>query len=110
MKSENEEILDKKRELTQYLYYQGRLWSYKIKTDTILSDRELIEKSLNYLAFEDMWMLWEIYSEDYIRKVWEEDMLPNETFFGITNRQVAPMLFGIENYDAYREKICGKKE
>ncbi|MCQ2082568.1 MAG: hypothetical protein MJZ11_13015 [Lachnospiraceae bacterium] len=54
-------------------------------------------------------MLWDIYSEEYIRKVWEEDMLPqNEAYMGITNRIVAYVLFHVKDYETYKIQVCGR--
>lgn len=109
MNAPNNNIVHKKQDLTQYLYEIGALWSYKINSDTVLPDRELIAKSLTYLELEDMWMLWDIYSEEYIRKVWEEDMLPqNEAYMGITNRIVAYVLFHVKDYETYKIQVCGR--
>lgn len=105
------ELIEKKWDLTQKLYFMGALWSYKIYSDTVLSDdRELVVKGLSYLEFEDIWMLWDIFPEEYIRQVWEEDMLLCETFYGSINHYLAYMLFGVDDYKSYQEKTSRKLE
>lgn len=103
------ELIEKKWDLTQKLYFMGALWSYKIYSDTVLSDdRKLVVKGLSYLEFEDIWMLWDIFPEEYIRQVWEENMLLSETFYGSINHYLAYMLFGVDDYKSYQEKTSRK--
>ena len=58
---DSDKIIEKKKALTQYLDDMGALWSYRIELDTILSDRELIVKSLTYLELEEMDLLFDIF-------------------------------------------------
>ena len=104
----SEDILEKKRDLTQYLDDMGALWSYRINYDTILSDKELIVKSLTYLELEEMDLIFDIFSYEIVRQVWIEEMLPSE-YDTILNKRLAYLVFDVKNFKKFKEEICGKK-
>ncbi len=110
MKDSELDNIEKKRELTQYLFEMGALWSYKIDLDTILPDRELIEKSLIYLEFEEMYLIFDIFPYEKIRQVWIEDMVPCDHYYGVLNKLLAYLFFNVKNYKEFKEEVCGKKE
>ena len=103
----HEDIIEKKRELTQYLYDMGVLWSYRIDVDTILSDKELIVTSLTYLDLEEMDLIFDIFPYETVRQVWIEEMLPSE-YDIILNKILAYLIFRVENFNEFRKEVCGK--
>lgn len=88
----HEDIIEKKRELTQYLYDMGVLWSYRIDVDTILSDKELIVTSLTYLDLEEMDLIFDIFPYKTVRQIWIEEMLPSE-YDTVLNKMLAYILW-----------------
>lgn len=105
---DSDKIIEKKKALTQYLDDMGALWSYRIGLDTILSDRELIVKSLTYLELEEMDLLFDIFPYETVRDVWIEEMLPSE-YDTILNKILAYLVFDVKNFKKFKEEICGKK-
>lgn len=105
----HEDIIEKKRELTQYLYDMGVLWSYRIDVDTILSDKELIVTSLTYLDLEEMDLIFDIFPYKTVRQIWIEEMLPSD-YDTVLNKMLAYIYFGVKNFNDFRKKVCGKKE
>lgn len=107
--SNSEDVIEKKKALTQYLDDMGVLWSYRIGENTILSDKELIEKSLTYLELEEMDLLFDIFSYETVRNEWIKEMLPND-YHIILNKILAYLLFGVKDFDEFRKKACGKMD
>lgn len=107
--NESEEIIEKKRALTQYLDDMGVLWSYRIDYDTVLSDRELIVQSLTHLELEEMDLIFDIFPYETVRQVWIEEMLPSE-YDIILNKILAYLIFGVDNFNEFRKEVCGKKD
>ncbi len=110
MEDSERDIIEKKRELTQYLFEMGALWSYKIDLDTIIPDRELIEKSLIHLEFEEMYLIFDIFPYEKIRQVWIDEMVPNDHYYGVLNKLLAYMFFGVKDYKKFKEEVCGKMD
>lgn len=109
MRSPEEVIIEKKRELSQYLYDKGALWSYKKNRLSILHDTELIEKSLIHLELEEMDMLFDIFPYEKIKQVWIENMVPCDDYYGTLNMVLAYFFFDVKNYRKFRKEVCGKK-
>lgn len=107
--SNSEDVIEKKKALTQYLDDMGVLWSYSIGENTILSDKELIEKSLTYLELEEMDLLFDIFSYETVRNEWIKEMLPSD-YHIILNKILAYLLFGVKDFDEFRKNACGKMD
>jgi hypothetical protein len=106
---DSDKIIDKKKALTQYLDDMGALWSYRIELDTILSDRELIVKSLTYLELEEMDLLFDIFPYETVRDVWIKEMLPSD-YDIILNKILAYLIFEVDNFDEFRKDVCGQMD
>ena len=106
---DSDKIIEKKKALTQYLDDMGALWSYRIELDTILSDRELIVKSLTYLELEEMDLLFDIFPYETVRDVWIKEMLPSD-YDIILNKILAYLIFEVDNFDEFRKDVCGKMD
>mgnify|MGYP003434409334 FL=1 len=104
---DSDKIIEKKKALTQYLDDMGALWSYRIELDTILSDRELIVKSLTYLELEEMDLLFDIFPYETVRDVWIKEMLPSD-YNIILNKILAYLIFEVDNFNKFRKDVCGK--
>lgn len=106
---DSDKIIEKKKALTQYLDDMGALWSYRIELDTILSDRELIVKSLTYLELEEMDLLFDIFPYETVRDVWIKEMLPSD-YNIILNKILAYLIFEVDNFNEFRKDVCGKMD
>lgn len=106
---DSDKIIEKKKALTQYLDDMGALWSYRIGLDTILSDVELIVKSLTYLELEEMDLLFDIFPYETVRDVWIKEMLPSE-YDIILNKILAYLIFEVDNFNEFRKDVCGKMD
>lgn len=106
---DSDKIIEKKKALTQYLDDMGALWSYRIELDTILSDRELIVKSLTYLELEEMDLLFDIFPYETVRDVWIKEMLPSD-YDIILNKILAYLIFKVDNFDEFRKDVCGQMD
>ena len=106
---DSDKIIEKKKALTLYLYDMGALWSYRIELDTILSDRELIVKSLTYLELEEMDLLFDIFPYETVRDVWIKEMLPSD-YDIILNKILAYLIFEVDNFDEFRKDVCGQMD
>lgn len=106
---DSDKIIEKKKALTQYLDDMGALWSYRIGLDTILSDIELIVKSLTYLELEEMDLLFDIFPYETVRDVWIKEMLPSE-YDIILNKILAYLIFEVDNFNEFRKDVCGKMD
>jgi hypothetical protein len=104
---DSDKIIEKKKALTQYLDDMGALWSYRIELDTILSDRELIVKSLTYLELEEMDLLFDVFPYETVRDVWIKEMLPSD-YNIILNKILAYLIFEVDNFNKFRKDVCGK--
>lgn len=87
----------------------GALWSYRIGLDTILSDIELIVKSLTYLELEEMDLLFDIFPYETVRYVWIKEMLPSD-YNIIFNKILAYLIFEVDNFNEFRKDVCGKMD
>lgn len=106
---DSDKIIEKKKALTQYLDDMGALWSYRIELGTILSDRELIVKSLTYLELEEMDLLFDIFPYETVRDVWIKEMLPSD-YDIILNKILAYLIFDVDNFDGFRKDVCGQMD
>lgn len=106
---DSDKIIEKKKALTLYLDDMGALWSYRIELDTILSDRELIVKSLTYLELEEMDLLFDIFPYETVRDVWIKEMLPSD-YDIILNKILAYLIFEVDNFDEFRKDVCGQMD
>ena len=106
---DSDKFIEKKKALTQYLDDMGALWSYRIELDTILSDRELIVKSLTYLELEEMDLLFDIFPYETVRDVWIKEMLPSD-YNIILNKILAYIIFDVDNFDEFRKDVCGQMD
>lgn len=106
---DSDKIIEKKKALTQYLDDMGALWSYRIGLDTILSDIELVVKSLTYLELEEMDLLFDIFPYETVRYVWIKEMLPSD-YNIILNKILAYLIFKVDNFNEFRKDVCGKMD
>jgi len=87
--------------LIEKLKNEHVFWSYEDPDPGIINDELLVEKVMIHLDLDEINLLFKIYNKDFIKKVWEENLLVQEPYYHGLNRFFAWFYFGIENPDDY---------
>jgi hypothetical protein len=94
-----------RNELTEQLLKANAFWSYtNISADKIPAD-ELIEKTFIYLDLKDIAKLFELYTKDYIRKIWREKMVIQGDYLFDLNVMIALYYFDIRQPEKYLKRV-----
>jgi plasmid maintenance system antidote protein VapI len=94
-----------KDELEELLIKANAFWSYaNVSADNIPSD-ELIEKVFIYLDLKDIAKLFELYTRDYIRKIWREKMAIQGDYLFNLNVMIALYYFDIKQPEKYLKRV-----
>lgn len=94
-----------KNELAEQLFRANAFWSYANVSADNIPDEELIEKTFIYLDMKDISKLFELYSRDYIRKVWREKMAIQGDYLFNLNVMIALYYFDIRLPEKYLKRI-----
>jgi hypothetical protein len=86
--------------LVDELKDQKIFWSYSDPDPMHLSDEWLIEKILLHSDLESIYKLFEIYSENRIKQIWKDRLLPDGSMHSL-NLLYALILFRIKDPDGY---------
>ena len=70
----------------------GGFWSYSSIPEH-LSDDDIIEKGLVHLEFEDMHLLFEIWSYSHVKKVWKQRLVSQKKRMNILNTLLGILFF-----------------
>ena len=89
-----------KHTLWHELQDKGYLWSFDARSMP-LDDDLLIEKGLQYLEFEDLHRLTDVYGMSHVKRVWRERLLPQGEYLYILNWLLAALFFKIKKPDNY---------
>ena len=87
--------------LVRKLKNEHAFWSFEDPDPGLINDELLIEKVMIHLDLDDINLLFKLYRKDFIRKVWEENLVIQEPYYHGLNRFFAWFYFGIENPDEY---------
>ena len=90
-----------KKQLLAKLKQEHCLWSYTEDTVSNISDDILIEKTLLHLDLEDIDQLFKIYSFHKVKRVWLDNLIPQEEYLYTLNRFFAWYYFKVKNPDRY---------
>lgn len=90
-----------KIELVNRLIAEHCFWSYKDVSVNNISDEMLIEKTLIYLDMDEINKLFSIFSFKKIKKVWIDNMIPQQEYLYTLNRFLAWYFFKVKSPDAY---------
>ncbi len=94
-----------KNELAEQLFKANAFWSYaNISAEKIPAD-ELIEKAFIYLDLKDIAKLFELYTRDYIRKIWREKMAVQGDYLFNLNVMIALYYFDIRQPEKYLKRV-----
>jgi hypothetical protein len=91
--------------LSKKLADDGYLWSYKKEDGNILSDDELIEKSLVHLEFEDMYLLFDIFPYKKVKQIWIDKLIVQNEYYNILNKLLAVFFFNIKKPENYISNV-----
>ena len=90
-----------KLDLTQQLKKEHCFWSFNDASVQDIPDDVLIEKALIYLDLLDIDKLFTIYSFQKVKRVWLDNLVPQEDYYHSLNRFLAWWYFGIKKPDTY---------
>ncbi len=94
-----------KYELAEQLLKANAFWSYaNVSAEKIPAD-ELIEKAFIYLDLKDIAKLFELYTRDYIRKIWREKMAIQGDYLFNLNVMIALYYFDIRQPEKYLKRV-----
>ena len=94
-----------KNELIRQLLEVNAFWSYTDVSAENISDEELIEKTFIYLDLRDINRLFELYSREYIHKVWRENMVVQGDYLFNVNVMIALYYFDIKQPEKYLKRV-----
>lgn len=98
-----------KNEVRQNLLAQLKeehcFWSFNAPSLQQIPDDVLIEKVLVYLDLPDIDKLFTIYSFRRVKRVWLEQLVPQQEYYYSLNRFLAWWYFGIKNPDSYLKSM-----
>ncbi len=94
-----------KKQLVESLNKINAFWSYTGVSAENVSDEELIEKVFIYLDMKDISMLFELYTRNYVRKVWRENMAIQGDYLFSLNVMIAMFYFDIKQPEKYLRRI-----
>lgn len=94
-----------KNELVAQLLKVNAFWSYaNVSAEKIPAD-ELIEKTFIYLDLRDIAKLFELYTKDYVRKIWRENMAIQGDYLFNLNVMIALYYFDIKQPEKYLKRM-----
>lgn len=99
----NQDKKNKKKIILKKIKENGGLWSYKSVPDS-LPDDDIIEESLRHLDFEDMPMIFEIWSKAHIKRIWRERLVSEGRRMNVLNTLLGILFFDIKDIEKYLEK------
>ncbi len=74
----------------------GGLWSYD-GIPKSFSDDDIIEEGLRHLDFEDMHLLFELWSQSHVKRVWKERLVSEGKRTNILNTLLGIIFFGMDD-------------
>ena len=85
-----------KREILCKVKENGGLWSYNGIPNSF-SDDDIIEEGLRHLDFEDMYLLFELWSFSHVKRVWKQRLVSEGKRSNIINTLLGIIFFKIDN-------------
>ena len=94
-----------KKELAQQLIRVNAFWSYANISAESIPNEELIERVFIYLDMQDIAKLFELYSWDYLRRVWRSRLAVQGDYLFNLNVMIALYYFNIKQPEKYLRRI-----
>lgn len=91
--------------LAKKLIGHNAFWSYSSVKPEDISDEDLIEKTFIHLDMPEIAMLFEVYSRQYLKKVWKERLAIQGDYLYDLNVMIALYYFDIKNPERYLKYI-----
>lgn len=79
-------------------------WSYSNVDVNSVSDEDIVEKTFIHLDLDDISSLFELYTTNFIRRVWEERMADQGEYMWSLNMMIAQCYFGIHDPETFLHK------
>ncbi len=90
----------KKQQVLIKVKENGGLWSYNTVPKSMLDD-DIIEEALRHLEFEDMHLIFEIWSKAHIKRVWRERLVTEGKRMNILNTLLGILFFDVKDIGKY---------
>lgn len=94
-----------KMELIDELRGHNAFWSYGDISDSEVTDRDIIIKTITLLDIKEIDTLFDIYPKSMIKKVWKEDLVVQGDYYYSLNILMAVMYFHITKPEKYINNI-----
>jgi plasmid maintenance system antidote protein VapI len=94
-----------RKKLVERLIQANAFWSYANPTLGQIPDEELIEKVFIYLDMQDISKLFELFTWEYLRKVWRSRMAVQGDYLSQLNVMIALYYFNIKDPEKYLLRI-----
>ena len=95
-----------KSDLLAKLKQEHCFWSYNEESVNEISDEMLIEKTLLYLDLEEIDQLFMIYPYKKVKRVWLDNLVPQEEYLYSLNRFLAWYYFKAKSPDQYIKSMA----
>ena len=92
-------IQEKKKDVLAKIKNNGGFWSYSEIPK--LCDDDIIEEALLHLDFEDMPLIFEIWSKAHIKRIWKQRLVSQGKRLNILNTLLGILFFKIYNIEKY---------
>lgn len=92
-----------KRKILEKIKSNGGFWSYD-GIPECLDDECIIEEGLRHLDFEDMHLLFELWSYAHVKRVWRKRLVPEGKRSNIMNMLLGVMFFNVKDIEGYLKK------
>ena len=89
-----------RHEILRKIKKNGGLWSYNAVPES-LPDDDVIEEALRHLDFEDMHLVFEIWSKARVKRIWKERLVPEGSRMNVLNTLLGILFFDIRNINKY---------
>lgn len=93
-----------KNELAEQLLQANAFWSYANISVEEIPAEEIIEKTFLYLDLKDIAKLFELYTREYIRKIWRKKMAIQGDYLFNLNVMIALYYFDIRQPEKYLKR------
>lgn len=94
-----------RHEILRQLIDENRFWSYDVSNESLISDEEIIEKTLVYLDLEQIKQIFKIFSFNKIKRVWIDRLVPQDDYYHTLNRFFAWYYFKSKSPDKYLKSL-----
>lgn len=104
-KKQNQKIKD---ELYLKLLNSQAFWSFDMSTQKDIPESILISKTIIYLDIEEINLLFKLFSKNFIKKIWRDEIVVQGDYYLQLNQLIAWLYFDIKKPDQYIKTVITK--